>query len=509
MRPLKLATPASRAKKLSSQFHGGVPKTGAVDEIRIRDLILDSMEQGVIVWSPDASCIYHSKRLISVLELSGNELEIGMSRADFFANAIQRGEFNVERQNDIESMCSRRESFSYDRHLPSGRVVATTARPLGDGGYVVTFTDVSSTRKLVVELDAAKKAAVDAELKTQAALSFEKRRQNQMNKLAQLGEWLQSCKSLEELYKIVSAHMAQLLPASSGELYIYSNSRDVLDGACSWNETAPLDHIHADDCWSLRRGRSYAFGTGDVEFVCGHIAEQQWDTKGRGYFCIPIIAHGDTVGLLHVKVAHDYTTNCKDDFSTLTAMRMFAIQCAEQISLAVANVKLRDQLRDQSIRDSLTGLYNRRYLLENMRREIGRASKKGKSLSIISFDADHFKMFNDNHGHDAGDVVLRSLGELMRKIFDGDEVNCRYGGEEFVVLLPDTDKSTACQRADELRMATEAMVIRYGDHSLPRVTISIGVAALVDDGITPQALLSAADAALYRAKAEGRNKVCC
>ena len=130
-------------------------------------------------------------------------------------------------------------------------------------------------------------------------------------------------------------------------------------------------------------------------------------------------------------------------------------------------------------------------------------------MSVISFDADHFKRFNDNHGHDAGDAVLRSLGELMRKMFDGDEINCRFGGEEFVVLLPDADKDAACRRAEDLRAATEALIIRYGDQNLPRVTISLGVATLPGDGLDSQSLLSAADAALYRAKAGGRNKVAC
>lgn len=508
MRPEKYSTLKSseaRHRKTKSRRRM-CGRSSPIDNIR--DAILASMEQGVIVWGPDATCLYFSSRLHGVLEHAGHELKLGMSRHEFFANAIARGEFNAERAEAIEAMCARSEAFTYDRTLPSGRIVATTARPSAGGGYVVTFTDVTSARKLVAELAGAKKAAEEAEERIKTALAFEQKRQHQMQMLSLLGEWLQSCKTLDELYTIVSAHMVKLLPGSAGELYIYSNSRDVLDGACSWNEATPLDHIHADDCWSLRRGRSYVFGAGEVEFVCTHVAEQQWEARGKGYFCIPIIAHGDTVGLMHVKVPHDHTKPCNDDFSSLTAMRMFAIQCAEQISLAVANVKLRDQLRDQSIRDSLTGLYNRRYLLDNMRREIGRAVKKGKPLSIISFDADHFKRLNDNHGHDAGDAVLRSLGEIMRKTFNSDEVNCRFGGEEFMIMLPETDKEIACRRAEDLRLAVEALAIRYGDHNLPRVTISLGVATLPENGGDPQTLISAADAALYRAKGEGRNRVC-
>ena len=475
---------------------------------KVRDAILASMEQGVIVWGSDGTCQYFNDRVFSVLELPSQVLTIGMHRDEYFSNVYDEDSFSDDMRLDVTRKMQAGHPFSSDRKLKSGRIILTATRPLDGGGAVVTISDVTQARTILASLCEAKTAAEAAESQLKAALAFEKRRQHQLQVLSLLGEWLQSCKSLDELYEIVSAHMAKLLPGSSGELYIYSNSRDVLDGACSWNDATPLEHIHADDCWSLRRGRSYAFGAGEVEFVCGHVAEQQWATEGRGYFCIPIIAHGDTVGLLHVKVPHDHKTQCTDDFTSLTAMRIFAIQCAEQISLAVANVKLRDQLRDQSIRDSLTGLYNRRYLLENMRREIGRSLKKGKPLSLISFDADHFKRFNDNHGHDAGDAVLRSLGELMRKTFDGDEVICRFGGEEFVIMLPETDKVTACHRAEGLRSAVESLVIRYGDHNLPRVTISLGVATLPENGTDPQMLISEADAALYRAKGEGRNRVC-
>jgi diguanylate cyclase (GGDEF)-like protein len=469
--------------------------------------ILNSMEQGVMLWSSEGKCLYVNERMHTVLEYGASEFNIGMSRAEFIAIAVQRGESSLQWAEQLKTMAGKSESIKYDRHLPSGRIVATTARRLEDGSAVVTFTDVTAARKMMTELEAAKKAAEDAETRTMATLAFEQRRQRQMHNLSLLSEWLQSCKSLPELYRVFSAHMANLLPRTSGELYIYSNSRDVLDGECAWNGASVLGHINPDDCWALRRGRPYAFGTSEVEFACEHLQEQDWPATGRGYFCIPIVAHGDTIGLLHIKLAHDHASSCGDEFESLPAMRTFAIQCAEQISLAVANVKLRDQLHDQSIRDPLTGLYNRRYLLEAMRREINRAMKSGKPLSLISLDADHFKRFNDNHGHDAGDVVLRTLGETMRRIFDGDEVCSRFGGEEFTILITGADKQTAVQRAEELRAAAEELVIRYGDQNLPRITLSLGVATYPQDGTDAQLLLAAADAALYRAKAGGRNMV--
>jgi diguanylate cyclase (GGDEF)-like protein len=181
--------------------------------------------------------------------------------------------------------------------------------------------------------------------------------------------------------------------------------------------------------------------------------------------------------------------------------------CAEQISLAIANVKLRDQLRDQSIRDVLTGLFNRRYMLETCRREFSRAVRAGESISILSIDVDHFKKYNDNHGHDAGDMVLRAVGNCLENLFRNEDVPCRFGGEEFVVIMPGADAADALHRAEQLRSKIEDIVVRYLEKNLPRITVSIGVAVFPEAGDNPQTVLKAADQALYRAKEKGRNRV--
>lgn len=330
----------------------------------------------------------------------------------------------------------------------------------------------------------------------------ENRRNREARLLSELNEWLQSCKSLKELYEMVSAFLARLLPESAGSIYIYANSRDVLDGACSWNEGRLQSAIQPEDCWGLRRGRSYLYGSNQIDFVCSHVAEK----NPAPYCCIPIVAHGETIGLLHFDFGH---ADCETGPHDIEECKRLALMCAEQISLAIANVRLRDQLRDQSIRDPLTGLYNRRYLLESCRREISRARRHGESLAILSIDVDHFKQFNDYHGHDAGDMVLRALGELFLDKFHDDEVPCRFGGEEFVIMLAGTSGGGARARADELRGDVEGLLVRYGQKNLPRITISIGVAGYPECGTMPQDLLKSADEALYQAKSEGRNRVVC
>jgi diguanylate cyclase (GGDEF)-like protein len=464
--------------------------------------ILNIMEQGVLVWSADDVCELHNTRIYQVLEITADDLRVGSSRAEFRQRSLARGEMSAPEQKAAEALVASRQPYAFDRVLPSGRVVLTHGRPTRGGGYVVTFTDVTAERKAARELSAAKQQAEAAEARAKDVLAQERARQNEAKLLAQLDEWLQSCKSLDELYMIVRAFMVKLLPGSKGELYIYSNSRDVLDGMCNWNTHDLHQSITADSCWSLRRGRSYEYQSGGLCFLCDHVESHKHNVPVNEYICVPIVAHGDTVGLLHIRF----------DDSDPAAARIsdagqFAVRCGEHISLAIANAKLRDELRDQSIRDPLTGLYNRRYFMDAMRREVSISERRDSCFGLISFDTDKFKTFNDNHGHDAGDMVLRAIGAKLTEIMSAGEICCRFGGEEFTVLVPAANLQETMALAERLREAVFLMQVRYMDGFLTRVSISCGVAAYPTNGTLPQDILRRADEALYRAKEAGRNCV--
>ena len=314
--------------------------------------------------------------------------------------------------------------------------------------------------------------------------------------LGELNEWLQSSRSLDELFDMVARFMTHILPEAEGGVYVYSNSRDVLDGCASWNGGTHKSHIHPEGCWGLRRGRTYEFGASEIDFVCEHAEPHD----GRPYFCFPILAHGETVGLLHLRAAEGRE-------ACFHKSRKLAQLCAEQISMAIANVRMRDQLHDQSVRDPLTGLFNRRHMTETLRKAISRSQQTGAALSLIAVDVDHFKKFNDTHGHDAGDMVLRAVGAALEQGCDRDEIACRIGGEEFMLILPDNSPDDAMTRAEQLRQSVEAVIVRYGEKALPRITISVGVAHYPAHGTMPQDLMRAADDALYVAKDKGRNQV--
>jgi diguanylate cyclase (GGDEF)-like protein len=187
--------------------------------------------------------------------------------------------------------------------------------------------------------------------------------------------------------------------------------------------------------------------------------------------------------------------------------RDMARALADQIALAISNIRLRETLHRQSIRDPLTGLFNRRYLEESLQREVARAERTARPLALLMLDVDHFKRFNDSYGHEAGDAVLRALGRLLRQSVREGDIACRFGGEEFVVLLPEATLETAQERAERIRDEARRIRIHREGRYLDPVSVSFGVAIYPDHGVSAETLLAAADAALYRAKSSGRDRV--
>ncbi|WP_368086082.1 diguanylate cyclase [Sphingomonas sp. OK281] len=301
---------------------------------------------------------------------------------------------------------------------------------------------------------------------------------------------MQAARTDDELAQIIRVFVPQVLPDISGALYAHNNSRNCLVPVASWGGiTVPLDGFAPERCWALRRGQSHSVVDPGREIICAHVAEDEV------YHCEPLLAGGEVIGVLYLRGRIEAENRFR--MSVLT----------ENIASALVNHRLQRSLREQTIRDPLTGLFNRRYMEEALKLEIARASRAGSPLSLVMCDIDHFKRFNDEFGHDAGDAVLQTVAAEMRSRFRDGDVVCRFGGEEFTIIAPGTTAEALAGRVEVVRQAVAELNVRHGNRTLGSTSMSFGIATWSDvmdkDGAT---LIQAADMALYQSKREGRNR---
>ena len=319
------------------------------------------------------------------------------------------------------------------------------------------------------------------------------RRSNRATTLAKMAELLQSCADLNDVLSLVAGMAPKIFPELTGAMLLFNSSHDVLEVAASWAECQlPGSVFVPQDCWALRTGHLHSVPAGDRTAVCRHVG-----STPHAYFCLPLLSQGEPIGILHFQCVRELSESGL----------MLASAFAEQIGLSISNLRLREALRNESIRDPLTGLFNRRYLEETLQREIRRSVRSEQSLGILMLDLDHFKKFNDTYGHDAGDTVLREAATFLTSSVRAEDVVCRFGGEEFVVILPVADLKATQARGEKIRSKLRELAVQHHGRPLGMITVSVGVAALPEHGTSPNSLLDAADAALYRAKREGRDRV--
>jgi diguanylate cyclase (GGDEF)-like protein len=312
--------------------------------------------------------------------------------------------------------------------------------------------------------------------------------------LGRMNELLTACAGPDEAYEIFGRAAAGLFPSLSGALHILAASRNQLTPAATWGTwpDAPTP-ANPESCWGLRRGNCYV-GNGTTSPPCGHAGP----ARELATLCATLTAYGEVLGVLHLR---------GPDAAQVQSALQLATMAGDGLALTLANLRLRESLKAQSIRDPLTGLFNRRYLTETLEREFARAQRTGAPVAVMMIDVDHFKRFNDNFGHSAGDAVLRELGEFLKRSIRAEDIACRYGGEEFCLVLPQMARDGARQRAEDIRAGVARLEVRSGDRVLEPVTLSLGVALFPQDAVEPNALLRAADEAMYQAKKSGRNRV--
>jgi len=364
-------------------------------------------------------------------------------------------------------------------------------------GAVVTFIDISDRVK-------AKMALEDANEKLTRSVLLLEGRTDEITLLSQLGSLLQSCLTADEAYGVIKEFIGRIFPMLSGAVCIIAASRSLVESVMVWGQPLAGEQTFSpEDCWALRSGHAHCVEDAVSPLACRHVPK----AEGGSYLCVPMVAQGEALGILHLQWPPRISGPASPDWKTFKeAQQQLAITVAEHISLALANLKLRETLRVQSIRDPLTGMFNRRYMEESLDREIYRAIRNKRPLGAIILDIDHFKRYNDTFCHDAGDMVLRELGNFLKTKVRGEDIPCRYGGEEFVLIMPGASIEIMQQRAEQLLEGVKKLSLKHQGQHLGTITISLGVALYPEHGQTGEAVLKAADAALYQAKNSGRDR---
>lgn len=335
-----------------------------------------------------------------------------------------------------------------------------------------------------------------AERLHESALSSSRER-NEVVLLNEAVSYMQSCDSFDEIAGCADELLQNLFPGKSGAIYVTAASRNRLDRVTGWGDLSMPDHMAPSDCWGLRRGQMHDRFITRGAPACDHCTHE---TNHIDTLCIPLVAQGETIGLIVL------SAKPKADIQEENVSRL-ADMVARQIGLTLANLQLRENLSEQTIRDPMTNAFNRRYLDVVAEKEMARAARHGRSLSVAMIDVDHFKRFNDTHGHQAGDAALVAVSKYLQQNSRDTDWLFRYGGEEFLLLLTDVTDLEAYGRLDELRRGIADLAISYEGRALPSVTMSAGLAAFPGQFKTFEELVSAADEALYMAKQGGRNRV--
>lgn len=322
-------------------------------------------------------------------------------------------------------------------------------------------------------------------------------RDRQMQLQNRMNELLQSCITQEEAYRVVTLSVAELFPGHNGSLAILQAGSQHLEVMARWGAEAVMGlSFSSDDCWALRLGQIHEVVNPEEGLVCHHFK----NPPQGGYLCLPLTVQGEMLGVLSL------IDNTVQMGGHPPGLKQMAVSVGETIKLSLSNLKLRDELRRQAIHDPLTGLFNRRYLDETLPRELNRTQRLGTPLCVVMLDIDGFKQFNDTFGHDPGDSLLCEFGRILREHLRKSDISCRYGGDEFVLVLPDSSIADTQERVEQIRIFIKGLRIHHGEQMVGEITLSAGIAQSPEHGADESELLRAADEAMYTAKQAGGDR---
>lgn len=324
-----------------------------------------------------------------------------------------------------------------------------------------------------------------------------RQRTHEIELMHRLANMLAACNNMVEAQQIVSDILPRILGNVNGSVSLMRASRNQLITQLDWGEAWPGSASFApEECWSLRKGRAHQSNDDFHSLTCGHMHEME----NNQTLCIPLTAHGNTIGIMHLYFG-------VGDIKIDPITEQLAFSVSEHLGLALANLSLQEKLRSQALSDPLTGLFNRRFFEQKLEEHSMNSATSEQPLSLLMLDLDHFKRFNDNFGHDAGDFVLKEISALLKQSVSEDEIACRLGGEELAILLPHYSMEQATEFGQTLCDAVRSMHLEHKGLSLGQLGVSIGVATYPKPASDTESLVKMADNALYMAKDMGRSRV--
>lgn len=469
--------------------------------------LIESQGEGLAIVDQDENFIFANPAADHIFGMPKGRLA-GHNLNEF----VNTGQFEAIRSETAKRMRGERSSYEMVIQLPDGdlRSLLTTVTPRYEKNGEFTgsfgiFRDITERAKAEEALRASEQKLRQANEQLTKWLNELEAHNQETSLLKEMGDLLQSCHEVEEAYQVFDQFIPQLFPATGGVLYVFENNDGSLEAVSTWggnNEEAL--QINREDCWALRRGRPHRVDDPQKGLLCPHAQI----SAGQSSLCLPMVAQSESIGLLHIYFSLDSCPEGLDYTEWLDNHENLAITLADQIGMALANLKMHKILSEQVNHDPLTGLFNQKYLQEALQREIHRSIRKEEPLSLLIVDLDHMSEINARYDQEAGNEVLATAAKFLKGHLRPGEMACRYHGDVFMLIFPDVACEAAWQRAEELREEFKLLRVERQDKVIEPMTLSIGIATYPEQGKDNEDLLHAVEAALSLAKSGGYDRVC-
>ena len=311
--------------------------------------------------------------------------------------------------------------------------------------------------------------------------------------LSDMADMLYSCEFEDEVYQVVALTCSKLFPNMSGCINIIANSKNYVQINSTWgSERSSKEVFSLSDCWALRRGKLNLLSPCNAGLMCSHLIPP----VSGAHLCVPLFGQGEVIGILHINALEEISREAQQITEII----------ARTLGIALNNLSIKQRLTYDSLRDGMTQLFNQSYMQNITEQRLAEADRAGQPLSVIFLDIDNFKSYNSHYGHMTANIVLQGLAKLLLKSIRSFDIACRWGGEEFVIVMPNMTLETLRMRVEQLRIDVEQMQLKDGDQILKSITASFGI-AVSEPGITVKDFLNRANQAMLEAKRTGKNRV--